>query len=151
MRYDICRIQDPNRVGNIPMHWYDDMPHIGYDINGKEVLRPAVGDELDKFLKTQEDPTAWYVLTRSRCYLTEFGVVGCPLWTGILKQKSSYLPKSLTSFADYIKTKILTPDTTHTNPWSSGSLVKGRRRLCHSLRRLNQSVDGFRASGRNRR
>ena len=54
-------IQDPNRVGNIPMHWYDDMPHIGYDANGKKVLRPAVGDELDKFLKTQEDPTAWYV------------------------------------------------------------------------------------------
>ena len=44
------------------MHWYDDMPHIGYDMNGKEVLRPAVGDELDKFLKTQEDPTAWYAL-----------------------------------------------------------------------------------------
>lgn len=45
------------------MHWYDDMPHIGYDINGKEVLRPAMGDELDKFLKTQEDPAAWYTLT----------------------------------------------------------------------------------------
>ena len=44
------------------MHWYDDMPHIGYNIVGKKVLRPAVGDELDKFLKTQEDPAAWFVL-----------------------------------------------------------------------------------------
>ena len=44
------------------MHWYDDMPHIGYNIDGKKVLRPAVGDELDKFLKTQEDPAAWFVL-----------------------------------------------------------------------------------------
>ncbi|KAF8665761.1 hypothetical protein AX16_000209 [Volvariella volvacea WC 439] len=49
----------PNRVGNIPMHWYDDLPHIGYDIDGKKVLRPAHGDELDKFLKTVEDPSAW--------------------------------------------------------------------------------------------
>ena len=61
------------------MHWYDDMPHIGYDISGKKVLRPAMGDELDKFLKTQEDPTTWYVLTGTYLSLTEFGVVGCLL------------------------------------------------------------------------
>jgi ribosome biogenesis protein ERB1 len=54
------------------MHWYDDMPHIGYDISGKKVLRPAVGDELDRFLKTQEDPTAWSVFTSSCSYVTEF-------------------------------------------------------------------------------
>ncbi|KAF5388199.1 hypothetical protein D9615_000198 [Tricholomella constricta] len=50
---------DPNRVGNVPMHWYDDLPHIGYDIDGKKVLRPARGDELDRFLSTVEDPSAW--------------------------------------------------------------------------------------------
>ncbi|KAF9263625.1 BOP1NT-domain-containing protein [Marasmius fiardii PR-910] len=49
----------PNRVGNIPMHWYDDLPHVGYDMDGKRVLKPARGDELDKFLETVEDPTAW--------------------------------------------------------------------------------------------
>ncbi|KAL0949577.1 hypothetical protein HGRIS_009626 [Hohenbuehelia grisea] len=49
----------PNRVGDIPMHWYDDLPHVGYDMNGKQVLRPAKGDELDKFLQTVEDPSAW--------------------------------------------------------------------------------------------
>ena len=45
------------------MHWYDDLPHVGYDINGKKVLRPARGDELDKFLETVEDPSAWYEFT----------------------------------------------------------------------------------------
>ncbi|KAG9112305.1 Ribosome biogenesis protein erb1, partial [Ceratobasidium sp. 392] len=35
------------------------MPHIGYTIDGKKVLRPARGDELDKFLSTVEDPTSW--------------------------------------------------------------------------------------------
>jgi ribosome biogenesis protein ERB1 len=54
-------LQAPNRVGNIPMHWYDDLPHVGYDMNGKRVLRPAKGDELDKFLATVEDPTSWQV------------------------------------------------------------------------------------------
>ncbi|PIL36796.1 hypothetical protein GSI_00486 [Ganoderma sinense ZZ0214-1] len=49
----------PNRVGNIPMHWYDDLPHVGYNIDGKKVLRPARGDELDNFLKTVEDPESW--------------------------------------------------------------------------------------------
>ncbi|KAG9009803.1 Ribosome biogenesis protein erb1 [Tulasnella sp. JGI-2019a] len=49
----------PNRVGRIPMHWYDDLPHVGYDMEGKKVLRPAKGDELDRFLATHEDPKSW--------------------------------------------------------------------------------------------
>ncbi|CAH7686095.1 NUC169 domain-containing protein [Phakopsora pachyrhizi] len=49
----------PNRIGNIPAHFYDDMPHIGYDIDGKKIMRPAKGDELDKFLAGIEDPTSW--------------------------------------------------------------------------------------------
>ncbi len=52
-------LEAPTRVGNIPLHWYDDLPHVGYDIDGKKVLKPARGDELDKFLKTVDDPSAW--------------------------------------------------------------------------------------------
>jgi ribosome biogenesis protein ERB1 len=48
-----------NTVGSIPMEWYDDFPHIGYDIDGKRVLRPAKGDELEKFLSTMDDPDSW--------------------------------------------------------------------------------------------
>ncbi|KAJ7871155.1 NUC169 domain-containing protein [Mycena olivaceomarginata] len=29
-------IQAPNRVGDVPMHWYDDLPHVGYDMDGKK-------------------------------------------------------------------------------------------------------------------
>jgi ribosome biogenesis protein ERB1 len=47
-----------NRVGDIPAHFYDDMPHVGYDINGKRILKPLKGDELDKFLATVEG-SAW--------------------------------------------------------------------------------------------
>ena len=49
----------PNRIGNVPLEWYDDLPHIGYDINGKKVMKPAKGDELDKFLATVDDPESW--------------------------------------------------------------------------------------------
>ncbi|WFD41502.1 Ribosome biogenesis protein erb1 [Malassezia psittaci] len=50
-----------NRIGNVPLHWYDDLPHLGYDVNGKRVLRPAQGDALDKFLDTVEgDGDAWF-------------------------------------------------------------------------------------------
>ncbi|KAJ2738323.1 Ribosome biogenesis protein erb1 [Coemansia sp. Cherry 401B] len=45
-----------NTIGNVPIEWYADYPHIGYDIDGKRVMRPATGDELDKFLANMDDP-----------------------------------------------------------------------------------------------
>ncbi|KAJ3273502.1 Ribosome biogenesis protein erb1 [Terramyces sp. JEL0728] len=48
-----------NTVGNIPMEWYDEYPHIGYDVNGNKIMRPAQGDDLDKFLSTMDDKNAW--------------------------------------------------------------------------------------------
>lgn len=50
-----------SRVGKIPSYFYDGMPHVGYDMDGKKVMRPAKGDELDKFLATIDDPSSWYV------------------------------------------------------------------------------------------
>ncbi|OZJ03944.1 hypothetical protein BZG36_02927 [Bifiguratus adelaidae] len=48
-----------NTIGNVPLEWYDDYPHIGYDIDGKKVLKPAQGDELEKFLSSMDDPDSW--------------------------------------------------------------------------------------------
>jgi len=50
---------NPNTIGNIPIEWYDDMPHIGYDVDGRKIFRPAKGDELDKFLANTTDIAAW--------------------------------------------------------------------------------------------
>lgn len=41
------------------MKWYDDYPHIGYDLDGKKLLKPSKGDLLDSFLKRMEDPDFW--------------------------------------------------------------------------------------------
>lgn len=48
-----------NTVGNIPMKWYDEYDHIGYDWEGKKIFKPEKGDELDNFLKRMEDPDFW--------------------------------------------------------------------------------------------
>ncbi|GHJ86880.1 hypothetical protein NliqN6_3282 [Naganishia liquefaciens] len=53
--------ENTNTIGNVPIEWYDDLPHIGYDVNGRKIMRPAKGDELDKFLATVEDPDSWQV------------------------------------------------------------------------------------------
>ncbi|GAB0094614.1 Ribosome biogenesis protein BOP1 homolog [Sergentomyia squamirostris] len=48
-----------NTVGNIPMHWYDEYKHIGYDWDAKQIVKPEKGDQLDDFLKKMEDPDFW--------------------------------------------------------------------------------------------
>ncbi|GAA6007315.1 ribosome biogenesis protein ERB1 [Rhodotorula paludigena] len=57
-----------NRVGNIPSYWYDDMPHIGYDIDGKKVMRPATGDELDRFLEGVEDADGGWTTVQDKLH-----------------------------------------------------------------------------------
>lgn len=48
-----------NTIGNIPINWYDDFDHLGYDWDGKKILKPVQGDSLDEFLKKIEDPDFW--------------------------------------------------------------------------------------------
>ncbi|KAM9838289.1 ribosome biogenesis protein bop1 [Aulostomus maculatus] len=49
-----------NTVGNIPMEWYKDFPHIGYDLDGKKIFKPIRNkDELDEFLDKMENPDYW--------------------------------------------------------------------------------------------
>ena len=52
-----------NTIGNIPSHFYDSYPHIGYDINGKKISRPAKGEALDALLDSIEVPKGWTGLT----------------------------------------------------------------------------------------
>lgn len=52
-----------NTIGNIPLSFYDSYPHIGYDINGKRIMRPAKGEALDALLDSIEIPKGWTGLT----------------------------------------------------------------------------------------
>ena len=35
-----------NTIGNVPVEWYNEYPHIGYDLHGEKILKPATGDEV---------------------------------------------------------------------------------------------------------
>ncbi|MCJ1372271.1 Ribosome biogenesis protein erb1 [Loxospora ochrophaea] len=52
-----------NTIGNIPLSFYDSYPHIGYDINGRKIARPAKGEALDALLDSIEVPKGWTGLT----------------------------------------------------------------------------------------
>eukprot|EP00092_Neocalanus_flemingeri_P020014 GFUD01021674.1.p1 GENE.GFUD01021674.1~~GFUD01021674.1.p1 ORF type:complete len:737 (-),score=262.84 GFUD01021674.1:103-2313(-) len=45
-----------NTIGNIPVNWYDEYGHIGYDLDGAKIRKPKRGDELDNFLSRMENP-----------------------------------------------------------------------------------------------
>jgi len=55
--------EQANTIGNIPLSFYDSYPHIGYDINGKKIMRPAQGHVLDALLDSIEIPEGWTGLT----------------------------------------------------------------------------------------
>jgi ribosome biogenesis protein ERB1 len=52
-----------NTIGNIPLTYYEAYPHIGYDINGKKIMRPAKGEALDALLDSIDIPKGWTGLT----------------------------------------------------------------------------------------
>ncbi|QLG71763.1 hypothetical protein HG535_0C01120 [Zygotorulaspora mrakii] len=56
---DDSDVETNNTIGNIPLSAYDEMPHVGYNINGKRIMRPAKGSALDKLLDTIELPEGW--------------------------------------------------------------------------------------------
>lgn len=52
-----------NTIGDIPLSFYDAYPHVGYDIDGKKIMRPAKGQALDALLESIELPKGWTGLT----------------------------------------------------------------------------------------
>lgn len=50
-----------NTIGNIPISWYDNYDHIGYDTTGRKILKPKNSgkDEVEEFLRKVEDPYFW--------------------------------------------------------------------------------------------
>lgn len=52
-----------NTIGDIPLSFYDQYPHIGYTVNGKKIMRPAKGEALDALLNSIEIPAGWTGMT----------------------------------------------------------------------------------------
>lgn len=43
-----------NTIGNVPLEWYQDEKHIGYDIAGKKIKRKEKEDKLQSFLASED-------------------------------------------------------------------------------------------------
>lgn len=48
-----------NTVGDVPLQWYEDEPHIGYDNTGKKIKKREKQDKLDSFLANVDDSKHW--------------------------------------------------------------------------------------------
>jgi len=46
-----------NTIGGVPVEWYDDCDHIGYDNQGNKIYKPDRGNAADELLRKLEDPT----------------------------------------------------------------------------------------------
>merc|ERR1712048_1194167 len=53
-----------NTIGNVPIEWYDHLPHIGYDLDGRSIAKPIKSkDEIEEFLERCENPEYWKTIT----------------------------------------------------------------------------------------
>ncbi|OAF68626.1 hypothetical protein A3Q56_03632 [Intoshia linei] len=43
-------------IGNVPISWYRDLPHIGYDFSGSKIFKPKSLNIIDQYLKKSDDP-----------------------------------------------------------------------------------------------
>lgn len=55
----IQKVAPRNTVGDVPLEWYRDEKHIGYDIAGKKIKKKERQDKLDSFLANVDDSKNW--------------------------------------------------------------------------------------------
>ncbi|KAK6157005.1 hypothetical protein DH2020_011253 [Rehmannia glutinosa] len=48
-----------NTIGNVPLEWYKDEEHIGYDLAGKKIKKKERQSKLDSFLASVDDSKNW--------------------------------------------------------------------------------------------
>jgi ribosome biogenesis protein ERB1 len=61
-----CLQENINTIGNVPLRWYDEYDHIGYDVSGKKIMRSnAAGDGIDNAIAAKDDPNYEYVCIAS--------------------------------------------------------------------------------------
>jgi ribosome biogenesis protein ERB1 len=64
-----------SRIGNVPREWYSKEGHFGYTSKGKKVQKVPEGTQIDKLIKSEENPEFWrYIfdeLNNQTVYLTD--------------------------------------------------------------------------------
>lgn len=52
-----------NTIGDVPLEWYKEEEHIGYDVAGKKIKKKERLDKLDSFLARTDDSNSWRKIT----------------------------------------------------------------------------------------
>jgi ribosome biogenesis protein ERB1 len=48
-----------NTVGDVPVEWYREEEHVGYDADGRRILKRKWNDSLEHLLNMVDDPSYW--------------------------------------------------------------------------------------------
>jgi ribosome biogenesis protein ERB1 len=48
-----------NTVGDVPLEWYKDEEHIGYDIDGRKIKKRDREGRIEVYLKNADDAKNW--------------------------------------------------------------------------------------------
>ncbi|CAI5723856.1 unnamed protein product [Peronospora destructor] len=48
--------ENVNTIGNVPLRWYEDYDHIGYNVEGKKIIKSNNGDGIDNAIAAKDDP-----------------------------------------------------------------------------------------------
>ena len=85
--------EEDNRhsIGNIPMKWYQNLKHAGYDLDGKRIEKAPDSDQLDKLVEKMSNPDFWKQiqdpLTNKKQVLTDEEIA----MIGSLRKSSTFL------------------------------------------------------------
>ena len=64
-----------NRSGKVPVHWYENEEHRGYDVYGSKVTKTLMSSKIDELLKSAENPDSWRTIqdldNEREVYLTD--------------------------------------------------------------------------------
>lgn len=48
-----------NTIGDVPLEWYREEEHVGYDADGRKIFKPGKGDSIEHLLQLVDDPSYW--------------------------------------------------------------------------------------------
>uniref|UniRef100_M4B711 Ribosome biogenesis protein BOP1 homolog n=1 Tax=Hyaloperonospora arabidopsidis (strain Emoy2) TaxID=559515 RepID=M4B711_HYAAE len=48
--------ENVNTIGNVPLRWYEEYDHIGYNVEGKRIMKSSNGDGIDNAIDAKDDP-----------------------------------------------------------------------------------------------
>lgn len=56
----MLQVAPRNTVGDVPLKWYKDEEHIGYDISGRKIKKRGRDGKIENFLSSKDSDDHWY-------------------------------------------------------------------------------------------